>query len=61
MKPEPFPIGCVVLTPRHRLAVVEGYASDGRANLRYVGIDAADCVSLRPSLLKLPLDRMSNE
>lgn len=50
----PFPVGTLVLTPRHRLAHVVSYDSEGRANLRYVGADDADLVCLRPSLLRLP-------
>jgi hypothetical protein len=56
-KPEPFPIGSTVLTPLWRLAIVEGYSRDGKANLRYVGIDASDSVTLHPDLLQLPPDR----
>jgi hypothetical protein len=55
---QPFPIGTIVLTPRHRLAEVTGYSLDRVfADLRYVGLDDRDIVRLRVGLLKLPPGR----
>ena len=55
MKPEPFPIGPTVQTPRGRLAVVLSYSKDGAIELRYVGTDPNDLVRLvNPSILKVP-------